>query len=268
MGFKGFLSYPKLEEFTLVPNEFFDTVLSQIDSMAELKIVLAIFRKTYGLTENQGNFTKATKISYSQLREITRLSDSAISDGLKKALAHGYIKKIEEGSFQTGSSSYVVTQVDEDDKTAEEIDNKKEIISELLGKKVEEAPVKKKKRKGYKDKAPSEWNCNDLLSYFGARYREFIGIPYPMFSGKDRKQAKLLLEESSLSTLDIIKAINYYIQNYKTIKSLPDGYPSWPVFYGWRNTIIPMALVKESGDVREFKDGGGWIPNSWGEDES
>lgn len=277
MTFQGFLPCPKLEEFTLVPNEFFDRVLANIDTVAELKIVLVIFRKTYGLTtESQGTFTRAEKISYSQLRGMTHLSDSAISDGLKRALEHGYIEKVKEGSFTTGSSTYGIKQAGvkkDGPELAEPIKppkptSKEEVINELLGNNVvEEKPKRTRKRKNYKDKALSEWNCNDVLGYFGARYKEFIGIPYPMFSGKDRKQAKTLLEDSSLSTLDIVKSINYYLKNYKTIKSVPEGYPSWNVFYGWRNTLIPMALVKgaEKTGVREYSGGGEWIPNSWGD---
>ena len=46
-NFEGFRPRTELEEFTCVPNEFFDEVMSKVDGY-ELKILLAIFRKTYG----------------------------------------------------------------------------------------------------------------------------------------------------------------------------------------------------------------------------
>lgn len=121
--FKGFKPRQDLSGFTAIPNEWFDEVLAKIDSLAELKIVQAVFRKTYGWVENWHNgeaiFKIEDGISYSQFSELTGLSSASIAEGIKRAIEHGYIIQLKKGNFYTSESSvYKIRTID--DKLPEE----------------------------------------------------------------------------------------------------------------------------------------------------
>jgi len=72
---------------TQTPNTFFDESLKNISSLPELKIVLAIIRKTFGWQKERD------KISMSQLREITGLKQQSVQRGIDLALADGFIER-------------------------------------------------------------------------------------------------------------------------------------------------------------------------------
>ena len=123
--FKGFKPRQDLTGFTAIPNEWFDEVMARIDNLAELKIVQAVFRKTYGWVEswqeNTAIYKLEDEISYSQFEEMTGLSSASISEGIKKAIAHGYIIQVKAGNFVTGQSgSYRIRMVDDAPQTLEE----------------------------------------------------------------------------------------------------------------------------------------------------
>jgi hypothetical protein len=296
MAFSGFQSRSNIHNYTSIPNEFFEEVLPFIETMSELKIILAIFRKTYGWVDRIENgeaiYKLEDSISYSQFRSLTGLSDSSISDGIKLATEHGYIIKVKTGGLGSGSSRYRLRQVNDPpmietpklppSEASEEIptkpliiaqpvqeeskpskkETKEDILNELgYVTKQPDAP-KKKKRIDPLSKPTDAWNCNDLLSFFTLEYKRILGIPYSMISAKDRSNAKRLLEQGDLGVEDIKKAIEYYLKNYRNIDGLPKGFPSWGVFIGWKNTIIPLALLgndraatgKSNMSVREFQE--------------
>ena len=116
--FKGFKPRQDLSGFTAIPNEWFDEVLAKIDSLAEMKIVQAVFRKTYGWVENWHNGEAVFKIedgiSYSQFEELTGLSSASIAEGIKRAIEHGYIVQLKKGNFYTSESSvYKIRTIDD-----------------------------------------------------------------------------------------------------------------------------------------------------------
>lgn len=112
-GFTGFDPRLNLSGFTALPNLFFDEVMAQVDSMAELKIILAVFRKTYGWLagvddKGQPIYKQQDAISYSQLQDLTGMSSPSVSAGLTKAIDDGYIVKVEQGNHLGKSSVYRV----------------------------------------------------------------------------------------------------------------------------------------------------------------
>lgn len=153
------------------------------------------------------------------------------------------------------------------------MDEKEKALEELSGKQ-EEKPVKKKKRGGYKDKPVAKWHCNDLLNYFASRYYQHLGVPYPGITMKDRKQAKQLLEAGDFDILDIVRMIDYFIKNYYDLKNVPkEAFPTWNIFFGFRNSVIPeiqLALkgqeIPSKGNFRQYQEPGEeekWVPDSW-----
>lgn len=104
-SFLGF-SYPDEGNFTRIPNEFMEMELTNIDSLAEMKVILYVMRHTWGYQEYMdsgmgGGFKKITtdEFMHGRLRkregtrmdEGTGLSDYGVRYGLKKAVEHGYL---------------------------------------------------------------------------------------------------------------------------------------------------------------------------------
>lgn len=287
--FKGFRPRLNITSFTPIPNEFFDEVLPNIQSLAELKILLAVFRKTYGWVERidpesgEPIYKQQDSISMSQFKKLTGLSQPSCVDGVRRALDDGYLERVREGSFQGGdpsenvSAEYRIVQCvtpltpttppdggqdkgieKEQDKKIEDVspaedmsftdnsDSEKVDPQSLLEeffpprRTDEPAPPKKKERKTFKNKPKDQWNANDLLAYFNSKYREVLGHGAGPITAKLRTLAKKLLE--GYETEDLVKAIDYYLTNYKNIHYLPTGYPSFNVFFGYRQSLIPEAL--------------------------
>lgn len=79
------------------PNDFIDHVLREVDTLSELKVTLAVFRKTFGWQKRDDD------ISLSQLQQVTGMGRSAVVDGTKRAVARGTIKRTLEGRTATFS---------------------------------------------------------------------------------------------------------------------------------------------------------------------
>lgn len=73
--------------FTQIPNSFLDNDLPNIDSLAELKIVMVIMRKTFGWRKRED------ELSFSQFELLSGLSRQAVSDGIQAALNHEIITR-------------------------------------------------------------------------------------------------------------------------------------------------------------------------------
>ena len=112
--FQGFPPRPNLTGYTAVPNVFFDEVLPKINNMSELKILLAVFRKTYGwvkeIDPNTGQpiYKLEDEISYSQFEQLTGLSSTSVATGLTRAQNDGYLEKVQQGNFNGVTSAYRV----------------------------------------------------------------------------------------------------------------------------------------------------------------
>jgi phage replication O-like protein O len=76
---------------TQTPNSFYDELLPQITSLCELKVTLAIIRKTFGWRKHED------QLSVSQLETLTGLSRKGVQDGLTLALKRGSIVRREQG---------------------------------------------------------------------------------------------------------------------------------------------------------------------------
>lgn len=95
--------------FSQLPNEWLDEIISQIDNIAELKVVLYIYRHTWGFQEKKINPDDPAK--HDEIKRITTdefmhgrkkadgtrmdrgtgLSKHSVIDGLRNAVKHGYI---------------------------------------------------------------------------------------------------------------------------------------------------------------------------------
>lgn len=95
--------------FSQLPNEWLDEIISQIDNVAELKVVLYIYRHTWGFQEKKTSPDEPAK--HDEVKQITTdefahgrkrkdgsrmdngtgLGLTAVKDGVAKAIKHGYI---------------------------------------------------------------------------------------------------------------------------------------------------------------------------------
>lgn len=117
-SFHGFPPRPNLTGYSAIPNSFFDEVLPKINNMSELKILLAVFRKTYGwvkeIDQNTGQpiYKLEDEISYTQFEKLTGLSSTSIATGLTRAQNNGYIEKVQQGTYNGTSSAYRIVTTD------------------------------------------------------------------------------------------------------------------------------------------------------------
>lgn len=90
--------------FTKTPNWFYDELLPQIKSLAELKVTEVIIRQTIGY----GHETRY--LSHTRLMKLTGLSSRSVRNGINDAVARGYIWRECYGlSFVYGiQSQYIV----------------------------------------------------------------------------------------------------------------------------------------------------------------
>lgn len=76
--------------FTMTPNMLFDELMKDM-SEAELKVTLAIVRKTFGYHKQRD------QISLTQLEELTGLSRRACVDGVEAVITRGLVQRGESG---------------------------------------------------------------------------------------------------------------------------------------------------------------------------
>jgi hypothetical protein len=77
---------------TQTPNELLDEVLPEIDSLAELKVTLAIVRQTFGWHR------EAKVLSITRLEALTGLSHRHAVEGARRAVDRGYVQREQVGN--------------------------------------------------------------------------------------------------------------------------------------------------------------------------
>lgn len=73
--------------YTQTPNQFFDELLAKIDSMAELKVTLAVMRYTFGYHR------KSAEMSLSFLERVTGLTRPMVILGVRRGVGRGTITR-------------------------------------------------------------------------------------------------------------------------------------------------------------------------------
>jgi hypothetical protein len=82
--------------YTPTPNVWLDEIMPLIDTVAELKVTLAILRATFGWAEGTGRKLE-DKLSWSQLAKKTKLSRQSVINGLKAGMERGSIGRKKDG---------------------------------------------------------------------------------------------------------------------------------------------------------------------------
>ena len=318
--FNGFSPRPNMTGYTALPNEFFDKVLPQINNMSELKILLAVFRKTYGWVKEidqqtgQPIYKLEDEISYTQFEKLTGLSSTSVATGLTRAQSNGYLEKIQQGNYSGTTSAYRLVTTDgskpdvpkprvqapkpqEQQKTPppivrldlgnEDIEVPKQVkgmsLADITGGLVDGKPAPPKSEKDNlieeifgttptkpEPKGKESTPHQQFISNWYRCYYSTLNLTYGNLTGKEHGHIKSMLKDYDVSVL--IKAMEYYFQNFKNIEGVPTDPPTITVFYSWRKKIIPFSqgIVtpsnnKPSRNAREFQqdkwEGDGFFDN-------
>lgn len=118
--------------------------------------------------------------------------------------------------------------------------------------KAQARPKTKRKSTNTRNMSPtelevSEWMPKHVLDYFTIRWCEQSWkTPPPRWQAKDRANAKRLQEDYAES---IKKIIDFIFDNWPNLKAKfnIEGLPSISILWGFRNSIVPLAL----GDATE-----------------
>lgn len=283
--FQGFKPRQDLVGFTAIPNEWFDEVMGKIDNLAELKVVQAVFRKTYGWVEGWAEDKAVYKledaISYSQFEEMTGLSSASISEGLKRAIAHGYIIQVSAGDFETRESArYRIRTVSDNPQTLEErpqtrgigkflptLETKAEegVLPTLETKVTKERKEKGKKRKesdfGFPKIEKEVYSTEDVKSRGSTMFARYKDKEIAEYNANDlafyfrEKYEKITGVRYSRITNKERGHLKELLDTFgaevvakgidylmENYHTLISGYPSIAVLYGFRTSIIPSAV--------------------------
>jgi phage replication O-like protein O len=196
---------------TQTPNSFFDESLRTITSLPELKVVLAVIRKTHGWQKTQD------KISMSQLEQLTGLKHQSVQRGIELALRDGFIER--EASGQSFFYSLkLVTPCDQSHHVTSHT-TLLEPVTPRDGKRVKPVTPRDTQKKEEKEKKETSSAYADLFSFHAG----FLDgpIPDPSVQGK---------------------AINGLLENY-TVEECKSYY-SHLRGEEWRTTPVTWLTVK------------------------
>lgn len=87
-------TYIKEPNYTQLPNEWLENTLPQINTLAEIKVTLILFRQTFGW---KGRKEAQVRLSCEQIAKLTGLTKQSVHDGIKAALARGFVYRIKTG---------------------------------------------------------------------------------------------------------------------------------------------------------------------------
>lgn len=137
--------------YSPIPNDYVDRLLREIDTIAELKVTLAVFRKTFGWHK------RTDRISISQLQSVTGLGRAAVVAGANRACERGTLRRDTSGGTATFS---VEVWFDDDDQVVRSA-NQGGSTSELGGGSLSEPTKETPKERDTKEKkdptsAPAE----------------------------------------------------------------------------------------------------------------
>lgn len=132
---------------TQTPNIFFDDSLPKIKSFAELKVILAIVRQTFGWHKPDD------RISISQLVKLTGLTRQGVVNGVARALEDGFLDRQPVGQSFTYSLK-VVNEVDQFQVQTSQQD-RPELVNQVDRQLVNEVDPQKKESKEKKEIEPA-----------------------------------------------------------------------------------------------------------------
>lgn len=132
------------------------------------------------------------------------------------------------------------------------IDTAQELTKDASKKRtpIQTKPKEWRKIHSFQQKTPSEYNAKDLEMVLAIEWKKKWQSPAPRFYGRDLKHAKDLISIYTAKT--VTEVIVWSVENWDTITQTYNikGYPSMPIFWGFRNSLFPQYI---DGDLSKNK---------------
>lgn len=172
---------------TQAPNSFFDELLPQISSLAELKVTLAIIRNTFGW------HVQSAKLSFTELEKLTGLSRQSVADGLELGMQRGTIRREAEGNGF--AYRLVVKNLDQSKKLTSQ-ESRPEVVKEIDRQIVKnlDQHIDKEKEKEKKESNGSRGSRSPAVQVF-EYWRRVLGHPTAKQTPERAKAVKARLRE-------------------------------------------------------------------------
>ena len=156
----------KSPEYTQTPNVLFDSYLADM-GLAELKVVMAIARKTFGWHQN------GCRISIKHLAKLTGLSENGVLSGARAAQKRGILKKISGDRKITYWELIVDNSPSEVVEPAKKSTSASEVVEELPDNETTSASEVKLPQPVRSLKEKKEKELKDLKEYREKFWKEF-----------------------------------------------------------------------------------------------
>lgn len=107
------------------------------------------------------------------------------------------------------------------------------------------SPKQYQRIRKFQEKTPDQYNAKDMEFVLAMKWKEKWNSPPPRFYGRDMKHAKSLIEIYTAETVS--QVIVWSLDNWELLcdKYNIKGYPSMPIFWGFRNSIFPLYIDGE-----------------------
>lgn len=170
--------------YTQTPNKFFDELMRDL-SGSEIKVTLAIIRKTFGFHK------QSTRLSLKDLEDMTGLSRQAVIDGANGAEEKGMISKLSDG----GVNQWVVNFLDQEE-TEGSLKIRPGVVNKLDQKSLKIRPPStketiKKKERSPNGAPPVKTQAILDLEYLEKLFAETRGVSMPDWEFDPRAAQKL-----------------------------------------------------------------------------
>lgn len=229
--------------WTQVPNALLDEWLPRIETLAELKVALAIVRVTAGWHQER------EVLSLSTLQRATGLGRAAVCAGLKAAMARGYVDRVAEG----GSFAYMLV-VEGVVRSANQASSLSEppasSLSEPVASSLSEPPIKKEGKKESLPTAETARAADAQMSLDGTvvplrppKRKSSVGTP------AERRRAGLILSEFNQRAGTAYTASAYVDMIVRRIEEHPELTLEAHVGVIQRNLIAPWWSGRPAPNV-------------------
>lgn len=97
----------------------------------------------------------------------------------------------------------------------------------------------------FQQKTPDQYNAKDMELVLALEWKKKWQSPPPRFYGRDLKHTKDLIKIYTAET--VASVLKWAVENWETLCERYNikGYPSMPIFWGFRNSIFPLFIDGE-----------------------
>lgn len=194
--------------YTRIANELLEALSSQPLSGYEMRVVLAIIRKTYGYGK------KEDRIALSQLSEVTKIGKSHVSRTVTSLISYGIVTKLGNGVTNLGNtlainkdfSAWKVTKLGNTKKALNVLPKMVKGVTKLGKKSLPKSAPQKKKETITKERV----TLNNFLSGFLSSWNELYGTKFHNTSPLEENASHWLKQYSEAEILEAVTRLQFH----------------------------------------------------------